>query len=306
MKLQTVYRAYGHIPASIRRTVAPVARACRPILQRAALSSSQKKFWDENGYLVLPGFFGEDVIDTLNLFVDELWNTRKRRPDLPFMVDFDHGKADQKRWPIHEVPDWGRQTIYKLNDLYLECPFVRLMVLNPVMSDMLNVLLDGEPVICNTLNLEWGSEQDYHFDTFYMAPQKQNKLVASWIALEDISEDAGPLKFVSGSHKIPPFIFPKSGTTVASHEEMPMVQEYIETEVAKRGLKEELFLGKKGDCLLWHAQLLHAGSKHRDRTKTRKSIVTHYWRWDDLPGADVRIDRNGTNWLYRHHQPRIR
>ena len=120
------------------------------------------------------------------------------------------------------------------------------------------------------------------------------------------SEDAGPLKFVSGSHKIPPFIFPKSGTTVASHEEMPMVQEYIETEVAKRGLKEELFLGKKGDCLLWHAQLLHAGSKHRDRTKTRKSIVTHYWRWDDLPGADVRIDRNGTNWLYRHHQPRIR
>ena len=34
---------------------------------------------------------------------------------------------------------------------------------------------------------------------------------------------------------------------------------------------------KKGDVLIWHANLMHGGNKHVDKSKTRKSMVFHYF-----------------------------
>ena len=58
-----------------------------------------------------------------------------------------------------------------------------------------------------TPNLEFGSQQEFHFDTFRMPAPIENKMVAAWIALEDVHPDSGPLRYYPGSHKIPPFRF---------------------------------------------------------------------------------------------------
>ena len=34
---------------------------------------------------------------------------------------------------------------------------------------------------------------------------------------------------------------------------------------------------KKGQALIWSANLLHGGGEHRDKTRTRHSQVTHYY-----------------------------
>jgi hypothetical protein len=36
------------------------------------------------------------------------------------------------------------------------------------------------------------------------------------------------------------------------------------------------FHPKQGDVLLWHADLVHGGSKREHRNLTRQSLVTHY------------------------------
>ena len=42
------------------------------------------------------------------------------------------------------------------------------------------------------------------------------------------------------------------------------------------GLRRERFLARKGDVLLWSAELGHGGSQNVAEGLTRKSIVTHY------------------------------
>ena len=46
------------------------------------------------------------------------------------------------------------------------------------------------------------------------------------------------------------------------------------------GAREDLFLARKGQALIWCANLLHGGSRQNDPTLTRWSQVTHYY-FDD-------------------------
>ena len=50
---------------------------------------------------------------------------------------------------------------------------------------ILHNLLGGETMAINTLNFERGSQQAYHFDTFYMPAPVKDKVLATRIALED-------------------------------------------------------------------------------------------------------------------------
>ena len=81
-------------------------------------------------------------------------------------------------------------------------------------------------------------------------------MVAAWIALEDVSPDAGPLRYYPGSHKIPPFLF-SHGKTDAIPSELPNFRKYIEHELERRGLRPAMYLAQTGDVLVWHAQLFH-------------------------------------------------
>jgi len=49
----------------------------------------------------------------------------------------------------------------------------------------------------------------------------------------------------------------------------------LEVRAIAHGLEKRHFLAKKGDVLVWHADLVHGGSPG-SHLMTRKSIVTHY------------------------------
>jgi phytanoyl-CoA hydroxylase len=44
------------------------------------------------------------------------------------------------------------------------------------------------------------------------------------------------------------------------------------------GLKKEIWRPKKGDLMIWHANLFHGGEPQANKTKTRKSMVLHYFK----------------------------
>ena len=122
---------------------------------------------------------------------------------------------------------------------------------------------------CNSLSFERGSQQPAHFDTFYMPPLVPNKMLATWIALEDCSLDAGPLIYYPGSHKLKPYCFSHGGLH-AVREEMPQCQRYIQAELEKHDLRPQKFAARAGDVFIWHAQLLHGGSEINNLKLTRK------------------------------------
>jgi len=50
--------------------------------------------------------------------------------------------------------------------------------------------------------------------------------------------------------------------------------------VEQTGIAPARFLPRRGQALIWAANLLHGGDVHRDRKRTRHSQVTHYY-FDD-------------------------
>ena len=171
---------------------------------------------------------------------------------------------------------------YKLNHLYLYDHRVLSLLLSDKLQTVLARLLDGAPLLFNGLSVEKGTEQRLHFDTFYMAPRTPNKMVVTWMALEDVRPDSEPLTYVPKSHLIPPYRFSHGGIW-AVQEEMAAFDKYIGPALEARGLKPEQVCPRKGDLLIWHGQLYHGGGRIENPGSTRRSMVNHFWRMEDYP-----------------------
>lgn len=259
----------------------------------------QRKFWQENGFLILKGLISREIISAVNSDIENTIKNRRKFPKVK--VDPLEGALKSQRISISEAPDDVFSASFKLNDLYLESSIVRRAVLNDSLVAILSELLDGEPIVINSLNFVRGSQQPYHFDTWYMPPPVPNKLTVSSICLEDIHVNAGPLFYYPGSHLIPPYRFSHGGIH-AIEAEMDACRSYLEKEIASRGLQKTAFLGVAGDVFLWHAQLLHGGMQIRDSARTRKSLVTHYWRMKDVPSESVGVFDRNKYFYNRPHQ----
>ncbi|MEX2334122.1 MAG: phytanoyl-CoA dioxygenase family protein, partial [Pseudohongiella sp.] len=162
--------------------------------------------WDEDGYLLLRGFFDPLRIRRINDLVDRLWDER-RDTNSNLVIDVGLNTAQHHRIRFHDAPDKSRTSPHKINDLYLNYEEIRQVVLDQELTRIIGQLLQGTPLVINTLNFELGSQQDDHVDTFYMPPRKQNCMLATWIALEPVSIEAGPIRYYPRSHKIPPYLF---------------------------------------------------------------------------------------------------
>ena len=263
------------------------------------LSDDQRQSWRDGGYVVLEKFFSDQEINKYSNVVDQFWQ-ESRSADSNITTDIFLGPKE-KRVKLHQAPDEARYQPYKMNDLYLESQQIRELILSDQLSAILSELLDGFPLVCNTLNFEFGSEQVFHTDSLYMTPPKDLNLVATWIALEDTQDDAGPLCFYPGSHKIAPYHF-SNGKMTAVPSEMENYATYMQSEVKRLGLKSQRFAAKKGDVFIWHSQLFHGGAPIKNRKLTRRSLVTHYFKYGDLDCDAVKQGPYGY-WMRRAPQP---
>ena len=251
-----------------------------------ALSAQQLADWNRDGFLILRGFLSPAQIARVRAVLDDEWT---RRPGNDHDVDMLTGPDAGRIFKMQHAPAAARAEAYKLNNLFGRRGEIRQVALAPNLRAALDQLLDGEPLICNSLNFERGSQQRFHIDTWYMPPPVEGKMVVASICIDDVDADNGPVAYYPGSHLIPPYRF-SDGRLNEKPDEVAQCKAYLEREIAARGLREEEFRGKSGDVLLWHAQLLHGGRPILDMAKTRSSLVVHYWRAQDLPAAHVRRD----------------
>lgn len=252
--------------------------------------------WNEDGWLHLRGFFSNEEVAELNREVERLW---ARRPRAVTVDDLD----TNRRCRFSALDASTRTHRLKLNDLYLVSPRLREMLLAPRLVALLHSLMAAPPVLCNSLNLERSSEQDNHIDSLYMTPRTEGKLIATWIALEDIRADAGPLRVYPGSHRITPFVFSDGGRH-AIDAEMELWSGHTHDEVRRRGLQPVTVPANAGDLVIWHADLLHGAEAITDPDSTRKSVVGHYFSLEDSLRRGYRVKSlNDAWWIARRPQP---
>lgn len=257
------------------------------------LSRAQKCQWETHGYLHLKKAVSTKELATIRAAVDWHW---ANQTDNPHHVDVITGEHAGRWFAMRDTPLEVRREVYKLNNLFLHDEAIRSVALSPYLKKVMGSLLLAEPLICNSLNFERGSQQDAHIDSWYMAPPSDDGMVAASISLDTVDESNGPIFFYPGSHKIPPYRF-SDGRLNMIDAEYAACRTYLDEEIAKRGLEPIRFAGGPGDVFIWHGQLLHGGSPIRDFSKTRNSLVVHYWRTEDIDPQSVRRDADGRAYL---------
>lgn len=162
-------------------------------------------------------------------------------------------------------------------------------VINEVMHDegllkLLSFILDKKVVPFQTLNFIKGSGQRAHSDSIHMTTYPLGYLIAAWIALEDIHPDSGPLFYYPGSHKLPYLLnddFENYSTSLKlGNKQYSDYEDLVEEIISKNSYEKKVFLAKKGDVLIWHANLIHGGMPVANPALTRKSMVVHYYAKD--------------------------
>lgn len=258
-----------------------------------------KHNYEENGYFVLKKFFSKRDLARFDADVNNIWKNR-RTDGGEITIDVLEGELNGQRLRLKDAPDVTLECAHKVNDLYLESAACRNLNLNKKLCSILKEIFADDPLVINSLSFRKGSQQPHHFDTYFMPPPVENQMAVSSICLEDQSSEAGPLSFYPGSHKIKPYVFSHGGIHLAPGE-MKNATAYIEEEIDKHNLTTETFIGGAGDVFVWHAQLYHGGLPILDENKTRKTLVTHYWRRNDVEEERVAYTKEGESYLKKDH-----
>lgn len=153
---------------------------------------------------------------------------------------------------------------------------VRGIALAPRVFRLLRQLYGREPRPFQTLNFPIGTEQKVHSDIIHFNSDPVTYMCGVWVALEDIDMQNGPLVYYPGSHKLP-IVMMEDAAPGPGPEYYHLYEAHIEQLVKDRGLTPHYAVLRKGQALIWAANLLHGGSVHRDKGRTRHSQVTHYY-----------------------------
>lgn len=177
----------------------------------------------------------------------------------------------------------------------------------------MRLLMEREPEPFQTITCHKGSQQGAHSDSIHMTIYPLGYLTAAWIAFEDIHSDCGPLVYYPGSHRLP-YLFSKD---VGISEDEFKARKYeayhenyeprIRQVVAEYGLEPRYFHARKGDVLIWHANLIHGGSMRRNIQLSRKALVCHFFvkgsfAYHDLSASETK-PYSGTCLLRAQDEP---
>lgn len=185
---------------------------------------------------------------------------------------FDAAAWREQEWPLGH----GRRYF----DYWKENADIRAIAANEHVLKLLGDLYGRKAFPFQTLNFPVGTQQHYHSDSIHFSSIPERYMCGVWLALEDIHEDAGPLVYYPGSHRWPIVYNDHIGTRITGTTDMrdqSMYEPYWRAMVETSNLKPQHFLPKKGEALIWMANLLHGGAHQNDPYRSRWSQVTHYF-----------------------------
>lgn len=218
---------------------------------RDIIMTPDAQYWRDQGYLILPKFLPDALIDAYA-------NVMRREGRIP--VGFP-----------------GAQS-------YLDVPeMLDLCCYPPLLQKIEEVL--PTPMAVNLALTSWVSTtRTWHQDDYLNPPYINAWYCAVWMALDDIDPDSGVFEYVPGSHKWPLMRGEKcrahlppeklDGAWPRYAEEL--VTPLFEAKIAADGLPIKKFIARKGDVLIWHGRLAHRGSLPKTPGALRPSLIAHY------------------------------
>ena len=262
-----------------------------------AEEAEQCRYWAAHGYIIIPGLIGSAILD-------DVWDAYEK--------GVQSGKIGLQRDSAGEGDPYPGRFLNPHKKVGAFCRILK----HPGLLGWIRLLMEREPRPLQTITSHKGSQQGLHSDSIHMTTYPLGYLTAAWIAFEDIHPDSGPLEYYPGSHRLP-YVFSKDvGITERDFKQngctsyQAKYEPYVRELIARHGLEPEHFHARKGDVLIWHANLIHGGSARRDLRLSRRALVCHFFVkgsfvYHDLAAARSRQQYMGTC-LLRDQSGKIR
>lgn len=182
-------------------------------------------------------------------------------------------------------PDFKNQQTNRLENAWQRHEAIRKIAAAPRVLEILELLYQRKPIPFQTLNFSTGSQQRTHSDSIHFNSVPERFLAGVWLAMEDVHDGNGPLHYYPGSHRLPFYdlsILGMKGSDSTSIEDMltkyyTQYEDFIEQLIAQKKLDKKILNLKKGQALIWSANLLHGGEKILIPGSTRYTQVNHYY-----------------------------
>ncbi len=221
--------------------------------QQTAESKASIDQFDEQGYCIIRNFLDQDQVDKINNEIDTLLTSKK--------IKF----------------KYGNKLMFVIN----KSPFLRELWARPTFTKFLDYLIYGKAKLFQSINFINGSQQKTHSDSIHMTTFPMGGLLGVWVALEKVSKENGTIHYYPGSHKLPYYMnrdYDNVGTSfMLGKNGYKAYEEMISQKVKENKIEKQIFEANPGDLFIWHANLLHGGEPHTNKSLNRKSMVLHYF-----------------------------
>ncbi|XP_026277846.1 phytanoyl-CoA dioxygenase, peroxisomal-like [Frankliniella occidentalis] len=238
----------------------------RYTLDNPRLTFEQRKFYEDNGYLLFKKLIDEDFLDECRQRFVDLCDGRVSKGGMVLMRDISLAKQGGAS---------GERLYNKLQDFIWDDVLSRYL-LAPEVLDIAECMTGPNIMAVHTMLINkppdsghLTSRHPMHQDLHYFPFRPANRIVASWTAMEDIHERNGCLFVVPGSHRAGELYqhdYPdwEGGVNKAFH--------------GVRGFDDfpkKMLTMAKGDTVFFHPLLLH-GSGANLTKGFRKAISGHF------------------------------
>ena len=238
------------------------------LLEQENLTIEQKEqliHFHELGYIIIDLELSEEF---LNRVVEEMYSAIRR----------DNTTKQSEFYTYSNSP--------RIFEEWRNSDSIRELCLNTKLISTLELLYNKEAFPFSTINFIKGSNQPLHSDAIHFHTIPQLWMSGVWVALENTTLENGTLNIVPGSHRWPVFDYDSlklphpDSIEDGEKENYRVYEEFIRQLVeAQRGEILPVPL-KKGQALIWAANLLHGGMKIVDENSTRLTQAIHYFYKD--------------------------
>ena len=212
-------------------------------------------YW-ERGWAVVEGVFTTEEIDRIAVLATQICDEELLElSDQPYFAD----RTTE-----------GQVIPRKLDFPFLKHAHFRLFAFNERLRSLIEQLIGKPPLLLQDQIFmkppRFGSAKPYHQDNAYFLLHPDDEALTAWIALDDVDELNGCLRYIDGSHRGPIF------------EHLPLPDEPYNLSPAQENIdlnREALAPVGKGGVVFHHSKMLH--TSHRNESdRWRRAYATHW------------------------------